>query len=54
MRDLWNIAVGSWTKQIDGYSLVESLVAEYGFKLCCSGEILGGELEGAELGESGT
>ena len=39
---------------MDGYPLGESLVAETGADGGSSSEILGEELEGTELGESGT
>ena len=52
--NLWSIAVGSWTIKMDGYTLGESLGAEYGAEKGSSGEISSGELEGEELGESGT
>ena len=41
-RDLWNIVVGSWTRKMDGYLLVESLGAEYGAEGGSYGEISGG------------
>ena len=53
-RDLWNIAVGSWTRKMDGSALVESLGAEYGAEGGSYDEISDGKLEGLELGESCT
>ena len=51
---LWNIAVGSWTRKIDVSPLGGSLGEEYGVEGGSSDEILGGELECAEMGESVT
>ena len=39
---MWNIVVGSWTRKMDRYPLVESIGTEYGAKGGSSGEISGG------------
>ena len=52
--NLCNIAVGFCTINMDGYPLGESLGVEYGAKGGSSGDISCGDIEGSELGESGT
>ena len=51
-RYLWNIAVGSWTREMAVSPLGESLGVESVSKGGCSSEIYGGKLEGVELGGS--
>ena len=53
-RDLWIIAVGSWTGTMGGSPLGESLGVESGSKGGSYGDISGGNIESAELGDSST